>query len=221
MPVSNMARHSNKRYAMSKNQRRTLLLCGVLLLFALSTFDKWAGKGVRTYLLTPTPKGTDAKKYHNKTFKVISVVDGDTIDIDIADGKYDQTRIRLLGVDTPETKNPRTPEMYYGAEASNFAKNTLLNKDVKVIIDTVSDVRDRYNRLLGYIEIDGKVFNEEIVRSGYGYADLRFKHSQLSRYAQMQEQAVKQKIGLWKEVQPDDLPAWLNREYPNILELRN
>ena len=206
---------------MSRNKRRALILTGVLFILAVSAFDKWAGTDFRTYLLTPTPKGTDADKYHKQLFTVVNVVDGDTVDIDIADGEYDHTRIRLLGVDTPETKNPRTGKMYYGREASDYAARTLQGKDVTVIIDTVSDVRDRYNRLLGYIEIEGRVFNEDLVRLGYGYADLRFKHSQLNRYASMQEKAVEQEVGLWKNAKQNDLPAWLQREQPDILQLRN
>ncbi|MHC4665036.1 MAG: hypothetical protein ACYS9T_03640, partial [Planctomycetota bacterium] len=50
------------------------------------------------------PQPNDARKYHAKTYTVVNVVDGDTLDIGVRDGKYDHTRIRLLGVDSPETK---------------------------------------------------------------------------------------------------------------------
>ncbi len=215
-----MSKKRNNRFAMSRNRRRTFIIMGVLLFVALGLVDRWGGKGVREVILRPRPKGVDAKKYHRKSFAIKKIVDGDTVDIDIADGEYEHTRIRLLGVDTPETKDPRRPEMYFGQEASDFAAQVLEGKDVMVIIDTVSDVRDRYGRLLAYIEVDGKIFNEMLIRKGFGYADLRFKHGEFDRYAAMQEEAVKAKVGLWEEVTQEDLPGWLRREKGDILSLR-
>ena len=58
-------------------------------------------------------KTYDVRKYHGKTFTVVNAVDGDTIDINIPDGKYEQTRIRLWGVDTPETKHPSIGAVSY------------------------------------------------------------------------------------------------------------
>jgi endonuclease YncB( thermonuclease family) len=63
----------------------------------------------------------DIQKYNGRQFAIVKVVDGDTIDIDIPDANYNHTRIRLWGVDTPETKDPRTGPMYFGKEASDFA----------------------------------------------------------------------------------------------------
>ena len=196
------------------------MLMGVLLFVALAMVDRWGGRGVRQVILEPRPSGADAKKYHRKIFAVKKIIDGDTVDIDVADGEYGHTRIRLLGVDTPETKDPRYPAMYYGQEATDFAGKMLEGKDVTVVIDTVSDVRDRYGRLLAYIEVDGVVFNEELIRQGFGYADLRFAHGEYERYVRMQEIAVKKGVGLWKEAEIDDLPGWLQREQGDILELR-
>ncbi|MHC4596883.1 MAG: hypothetical protein ACYS19_18295, partial [Planctomycetota bacterium] len=50
-------------------------------------------------------KAYDFQKYHTKTFTVVNVVDGDTVDVDVPDGEYKYTRIRLWGIDTPETKS--------------------------------------------------------------------------------------------------------------------
>jgi len=57
----------------------------------------------------------DVARYHGKTFTVVNVVDGDTIDVDVPDGEYEHTRIRLWGVDTPETKSPKVGVMYFGS----------------------------------------------------------------------------------------------------------
>ena len=80
-------------------------------------------------------RSNDLEKYHAKTFTVVNVVDGDTIDIDAADGKYDHTRVRLWGIDTPETKNPKTGVMYFGPEAAEFTKELALGKPVTVYLD--------------------------------------------------------------------------------------
>ena len=96
---------------------------------------------------------------------VIGVVDGDTIDVSF-DG--DKQRVRLIGIDTPETRKPNTPIQCFGPEASNFTKH-LLAKGTKVLISRDSEARDDYGRLLGYAyrSDDGLFVNLEIVQQGY------------------------------------------------------
>ena len=140
-------------------------------------------------------------------------------DLAIGDGKFDNTRVRLLGMDAPETKSPKVPAMYYGAEATAFAEQLADGKEVTVIIDTVGDVRDMYDRLLAYIRLDdGRVLNEELIVNGCAYADLRFRHSQYDRYLRLQQKAMEQKAGLWKNVTTEQLPKWLQRESPDLLK---
>ncbi|KAB2954669.1 thermonuclease family protein [Heliorestis acidaminivorans] len=87
------------------------------------------------------------------------VVDGDTI---IANGQ----RVRLIGVDTPETVKPNHPAEPYGQEASNFTKKMLEGKRVQLQAD-VAD-QDQYGRLLRYVYLeDGTFFNDLLVREGY------------------------------------------------------
>jgi endonuclease YncB( thermonuclease family) len=108
--------------------------------------------------------------------------------------------------------------MYYGSQAADFVKTLALNKNVTVILDTVADQRDKYRRLLAYIKLDdGKCVNQQIVLHGFGYADLRFAHSHFDKYEQLQNDAIKAKAGLWKKVRKDQLPKWLQRERPNII----
>lgn len=161
----------------------------------------------------------DFTKYHTRVFTVVKVVDGDTLDINLPDGKYKTTRIRLLGVDTPETVKPNAPVMHYGTEASAFAKKTAMHQQVTILLDQISPTRDKFGRLLAYIKLpDGRILNEVLIKEGYGYADLRFKHSFFKSYAQLMYKAQKNKIGLWKEVRFDQLPPWLQREQPDILK---
>jgi len=183
--------------------------------------DRRFGKPVRKAVSQRSHHGSDYTKYHGKTFKLIHVVDGDTFDIDIPDGEYDHTRIRLLGIDTPETKRPGQPVMYFGHEASDFAKQLASDKNVTVTLDTVNDSRDRYGRLLGHIKLpNGKMLAEEMVRNGFAYADLRFDNDYFDELLAIQNEAIKTKKGLWKEVTKSQLPKWLQRERPSLLEER-
>ena len=114
-------------------------------------------------------------------YKVVRVIDGDTVKIDY-NGK--PTNVRLIGVDTPETVHPNKPVEAYGKEASNFTKNLLLGESVYLRFDI--DKTDTYGRLLAYLyrAPDGLFVNLEIVRQGYGhaYTQFPFKHMELFRY---------------------------------------
>ena len=203
---------------MSKRLRRGLIATALLVVAGVVCLDHYAGRQVRNSPLLAGLRGRDAGKYHLKTFRVVKVVDGDTVDIDIADGEYATTRVRLLGVDTPETKNPKTGPMYFGEEANSFTEDMVLDRQVTILIDTVSDERDRYGRLLAYVKLDdGRVLNAELVAAGFGYADLRFDHSRYDKYASLQEAAIKSGAGLWGNVSRKQLPKWLLRERPGML----
>ena len=114
-------------------------------------------------------------------YKVIRVIDGDTVKIDY-NGKA--TNVRLIGVDTPETVHPNKPVEAYGKEASNFTKNLLRGESVYLRYDV--ERTDTYGRLLAYFyrAPDGLFVNLEIVRQGYGhaYTQFPFKHIELFRY---------------------------------------
>ncbi|MHC5074495.1 MAG: thermonuclease family protein [Planctomycetota bacterium] len=161
---------------------------------------------------------SDFTKYHGNIFRVIKVVDGDTLDIDIPDGQYNTTRIRLWGVDTPETKNPNTDQMFFGPQASDYTKQSILDKQVTVLLDEGNNMRDKYGRLLAYIKLpDGRFLNESLLSQGFGYADVRFKHSLYYKYQQLEAAARSQRKGLWKEVKREQLPAWLKIKKPKLL----
>ncbi len=209
----------NRTYAMSRRRRNTILFACFALTALLICLDH---SPLRDYW-RPQPKterqlsSNDFEKYHQKTFTVVNVVDGDTIDIALPDGKYENTRIRLWGVDTPETKNPNTPVMYYGPEASDFAKELVFQKQVTIYLEQDS-TRGKYGRLLAYVKMpDGRFLNEILISEGFAYADLRFGHSFFHRYVQLEAAARSQKKGLWRNVTRDELPAWLQREKPNLL----
>jgi micrococcal nuclease len=81
---------------------------------------------------------------------VLKVVDGDTVDI--VDDVRGRLRIRLLGIDTPETKKPGYTVGCWGPEASEFAKSTLLGQRVAFVTDPSEGMYDRYGRTLAYLD---------------------------------------------------------------------
>ncbi|MCK4629713.1 MAG: thermonuclease family protein, partial [Sedimentisphaerales bacterium] len=126
----------------------------------------------------------------------------------------EHTRVRLWGVDTPETKHPRYGEMYWGPQAAKFAREKTLHQQVRVILEPDEKNRGKFGRLLAYIyPPNGKMLNEELIKLGYGYADPRFRHMLRKKFLQLQKEAQKEKRGLWKDVRPDQWPEWYRRRY--------
>ena len=204
---------------MSRTARNALMVAFFLFLMpALIVLDHRYGSHLRQAIEQSTYTDADFQKYHRKTFTVVKVVDGDTIDIDIPDGEHPNTRIRLIGVDTPETKHPTIGKMYYGPEATKYTTKQVLGKKVTILLDTVSDQRDRYGRLLAYVVLpDGRVLNAELIKNGFGYAYLNFPHSEFTAYQALMERAIAEKKGLWQNAVRDDLPRWLRAKRPDLL----
>jgi len=151
----------------------------------------------------------DRAKYDGCTFRVVRVIDGDTLDIAIPDGSRDYTRIRLWGVDTPETVKPDTPVQHFGPEASAQTRQLTLDKDVTLQLDPAAKTRDNqdYRRLLAYVILpDGRMLNRLLIENGYGYADPRYDHQFAREFAALQDQAHAAGRGLWAQPDPDDLP---------------
>ena len=121
------------------------------------------------------------------------VVDGDTIIIKM-NGKRE--RVRLIGVDTPETKHPKKPVEYFGKEASAFTKRMVEGKRVRLEYD--QNRRDKYDRLLAYVYLlNGTFLNAEIVKQGYGFAYTRFPFKYLDEFRKYEKDARENKHGLW------------------------
>ncbi|MDX1887336.1 thermonuclease family protein [Mycolicibacterium sp. 120270] len=78
------------------------------------------------------------------TAVVLKVVDGDTVDI--RDDVRGRLRVRVLGIDTPETVKPDSPVECWGPEATEFAKSNLVGQRVALITDPTQDRTDRYGR---------------------------------------------------------------------------
>lgn len=132
-----------------------------------------------------------------KLYKVETVVDGDTIKVDM-DGKPET--LRLIGMDTPETVDPRKPVQCFGKEASNKAKEYLQDKSVHLEADNSQGERDKYNRLLRYVFFeDGTSFNKLMIGEGYAheytYQSNPYKYQM--EYKEAEKSARENQKGLW------------------------
>ena len=122
--------------------------------------------------------------------KVIRVIDGDTIEIEGGE------RVRYIGMDTPETVDPRKSVQCFGVEASN--KNKELVEGKTVLLKKDISERDRYGRLLRYVFINNNLINLELVEQGFAYSDTvppDVEYQDLFLKAQSEARAAG--IGLW------------------------
>lgn len=125
-----------------------------------------------------------------ETVLVTRVIDGDTLQLSTRE------RIRLIGVDTPETKDPRRPVQRFGKEAAAFTRRMVEGKRVRLDYDSAR--RDRYGRTLAYVYLeDGAFLNAEIIRQGYGFAYTRFPFKYLEEFRKLEREAREARRGLW------------------------
>lgn len=121
---------------------------------------------------------------------VTRVIDGDTIEI--AGGE----RVRYLGIDTPETVDPRSPVQCFGREASMENKELVEGKYVRLEKD-ISET-DKYGRLLRYVYADDKLVNLELVKDGFAHIltippDIKYQ----DKFLAAEREAREAKRGLW------------------------
>ncbi|MBI2476272.1 MAG: thermonuclease family protein [Candidatus Taylorbacteria bacterium] len=122
--------------------------------------------------------------------RVVRAVDGDTIELEGGE------RVRYIGVDTPETVDPRKPVQCFGVAASKKNRELVEGKTVRLEKD-ITD-RDKYNRLLRYVWLGDVLVNQELVAQGfaksYSYPpDVKYQ----SQFVAAEKQARESKLGLW------------------------
>jgi endonuclease YncB( thermonuclease family) len=174
----------------------------VLALAALSAMDH---AGVFGY------QQNDRGKFHGRTAKVLSAADGDTIDIDVPDRSGATTRIRLRGVECPEIAGEAgEQDSTFGREAEGFVQETVVGQRVRLELDPNRAARDQSGRLLAYVYLveDSRMVNEVLLERGLAYADGRFGHIHLDRFARLEKAARKRRAGLWAAVTREQMPAW-------------
>lgn len=136
---------------------------------------------------------SDAGKFKSNTanvVKVTRVIDGDTIEIEGGG------RVRYIGIDTPETVDPRKTVQCFGVESSKKNKELVEGKKVRLEKD-VTD-RDKYNRLLRYVWLEDTLINLVLVQDGFAHSysyppDIKYQ----DQFVTAEKQAREAKLGLW------------------------
>lgn len=186
---------------LSKRQRKQLITTIIALtLVGLGLLTEHLGWHSAQQPLTQEINQTTAAG----TYRVISVVDGDTIVVDVASKNE---RVRLIGVDTPEIRDPRKPVQCFGRAASSFTKQLIGDEPVRLEVDPENANHDRYNRLLRYVYLaDNTLVNAKIIEEGYGFAYTRFPFTKKDEFKALENQARKDARGLWSncELTPNE-----------------
>lgn len=172
-----------------RTRRLLITLLAALLTAALGYLSEYNGDFQRRAVeLSPG-------SYHVTSFQ-----DGDTIRVSM-DGR--EETIRFIGVDTPETQDPRKPVQCFGKSASDFTRQLIGEQPVRLETDPLSQNRDRYDRLLRYVYLpDGRLVQAEIIRQGFGFAYTSFPFTKSEEFTVLQRQAREQSRGLWNECDP-------------------
>lgn len=143
-----------------------------------------------------TQPTTEQSPSYYTYYSVTKVVDGDTIKISM-NGKAET--LRLIGMDTPETVDPRKPVQCFGKEASNKAKELLSGKKVRIEMDSTQGDRDKYDRLLVYVyRDDGLFYNKIMIEQGYAHEytyNTPYKYQ--AEFKVAQKIAQMSQLGLW------------------------
>lgn len=133
-------------------------------------------------------------------YRVAEFDDGDTIVVDM-NGKKE--KVRFIGVDTPETKDPRKAVQCFGRAASQFTKDFIGTNPVRLEADPTNTNRDRYARLLRYVYLpDGRLVNLEIIKQGYGFAYTSFPTQKSEEFKAAENDARTHNRGLWSSCKP-------------------
>jgi micrococcal nuclease len=145
-----------------------------------------------------TPHGNQAARPTSADgpFPVLSVTDGDTIRVSV-NGK--STRVRLIGIDTPEVTDPRKPVQCFGREASRRAQELMTGTQVWLEYDPSQGRHDRYGRTLAYVWLnENLLINHQMVSEGFAHEytyDDPYRYRDTFRDAEQAAQTAE--LGLW------------------------
>lgn len=201
---------------MSKRRMQRTIIALIILAASAVTYYLQTNPAAQQTASTTTTQsapevlGTEQPGYH----KVTGVSDGDTIEVDM---NGTSEKIRMIGVDTPESVKPNSPVQCFAPEASSFTKKHLSGQSVRLEADPVGDNRDRYDRLLRYVYLaDGTLWNQKLISDGYGFAYLSFAFSKSDDFAASQETAKSAKLGLWNACTPFQQSSgrWQTQDIP-------
>ncbi len=146
--------------------------------------------------LASTSSAATKEEASTPLYPVVKVIDGDTLVI--ARGE-ENIALRLIGLDTPETVDPRKPVQCFGLESSAKAHELLDGKRVRVEQDPSQGVLDKYGRTLAYVYLpDRTLFNKLMIQEGFGHEytyNLPYTYQKEFKAAEQEARAAKR--GLW------------------------
>jgi len=186
--------HSSARSSRLRWIARAKVLALLLAVVAISAMDR-AG-----WLLARRP---DGDRYHLISARVIRVIDGDTIEVQIPDPikHTETTRVRLIGIDCPETAHPgfsSKPAEPLADEATALTRSLVDGRMVVLRIEP-QQTRDIYDRLLAHVDVpDGTNLAEHLLVAGLARRENRWNHSMLLRYQQLELSAARARRGMWQ-----------------------
>jgi endonuclease YncB( thermonuclease family) len=136
-------------------------------------------------------------------YQVVHVTDGDTFEVRDSLGHTDT--VRMLGMDTPETKDPRKAVQCFGQAASAVTHSLLDGRKVRLVADPTDSDRDKYHRLLRYVYLpDGTFVNLKLVTDGYAFAYVVFPIEKLEEFKAAEAEARTANRGLWGGCRVDE-----------------
>lgn len=163
-----------------------------------SSLDDALGSSLSSTLGSSSRDVIQPDQAQTNTVRVVRVVDGDTVVIATETG---QQTVRLIGIDTPETKKPGTPVQPYGPEATRNMEAMIARSggQVRIEHDPSQGTHDKYNRTLAYIfDTAGHNLGEEQIKAGYA-REYTYKtaYKYQSKFKAAERQAKAQRKGLW------------------------
>lgn len=174
-------------------RRRWPWIVGALVVAALVFADH------RGLLLVP--RSDDLATYQGVRARVLRVLDGDTIEIDIRDAvaRTPFTRVRLWGVDCPETAKPDRAAEPWAQEARQLTRSAIAGGPVTLHLEP-HRTRGTFGRVLAHVQpAEGPSLAEALLESGFAATDERWPHALLGHYAQLQNAARRAGVGVWSK----------------------
>ena len=175
------------------------MVAGILFLVLAYRNGKENNKEeIKTENITPTVAIVPTEADKSDLFLVTKIIDRDTLMVKINDK---EEAVRLIGVDTPETVDPRKTVQCFGKEASLKAKELMENKMIKLEADSTQNDRDKYNRLLRYVYLkDGTLINKKLIEEGFGFEyTYQIPYKFQTEFKAAQKMAEEDKMGMWAD----------------------
>jgi micrococcal nuclease len=188
---SELIKNVNTLSFLKRNKWKPVIIIAIILVTSIV--------GLNTTQKQYTKKIDVSKINLDLPYKVTKVVDGDTFDINVSG---QTVKVRMIGVDTPETVDPRKTVQCFGIEASNMTKKLILDKTVTLKNDPTQGISDKFGRLLAYVYRDDGLFvNQYLIENGYAheytYSTPYQKQDDFKKYSKV---AKENRLGLWGDI---------------------